>query len=153
MNLQPRGQTWQSTNHPTPACRDVADEADCNATPRSARVDGLNKGASDLPLPISGIGCDTAGTEVLEHDASSTPATTTIFRRFGSVDHRKLGSLLGMASLLPNIPPSKYQLLPHTSKPSSLTSKTRPVRAPQPEPKTLAITAHSNCTAQCHQPA
>ena len=79
-----------AVNKPSNAsCRDVADEGDDNATPRSPRVDGLNKGALDLPLVISGVGCDTEGAEVLEHDASSTPATTTIFRRFGSVDHRK----------------------------------------------------------------
>ena len=142
-----------AVNKPSNASfRVVADEADDHATPRSPRVDGLNKGASELPLAISGISCDTERAEVLEHVASAT----TIFRRFGSVDHRKLGSLLGMARLLPDIPPSKYQLLPHTSKPSSLTStKQNPVlfKATQQEPKTPAITAHSNCTAQCHQPA
>ena len=88
-----------AVNKPSNAsCRDVADEADDNATPRSPRVDGLNKGASDLPLAISEIGFDTEGTEVLEHVASSTPATSTIFRRFGSVDHRKLGNTANMVA-------------------------------------------------------
>ena len=121
-----------AVNKPSNAsCRDVADEADDNATP----VDGLNKGASDLPLAISGTGCDTEGAEVLEHDASSTPATTTIFRRFGSVDHRKLGSppRHGMPSTrhpteqIPNATTHFKAKQLDVNK-----AKTRPVRAPQP---------------------
>ena len=143
-----------TVNKPSNAsCRVVADEADDNATPRSPRVDSLNKGASDLPLVISGVGCDTEEAEALKHDASSTPATTTIFRRFGSAGPPQNWG----------VPPAwrpfkENQLLPHHSAinqldntipiaprpPSSLTTELEP-RIQSPSNKQSQITA-ADCT-------
>ena len=130
-------------NKPSNAsCRDAADEADDIATPRSARENGLNTGASGLPVANSGTSCEPEGTEVLEHVASSTPVSTTTFRRFGSVDHRKLGSPLGMARLPPDIRPSTYQLRPHTS-----TAKQLDDDKPQPLPSSLTEARHVQASA------
>ena len=148
------------------SCRDAADEADDIATPRSLRVDGLNTRASDLPVANSGTDCEPERTEVLEHVASSTPVSTTTFRRFGSVDHHKLGSPLGMARLLPDPTEQTPTATTHVNRQatsrqqtttptkqldrSTICSRRRAIKLPRPWQSPPSSSAP---TAQCHQAA